>query len=212
MHLRQRLHLWADELRAIANEGLRWGAKDAYAQRRFQRIIRVAAEMVASQESSDADHLEQLYQADLSHQAPYPVGDAAIFNGAGAILLIQRKDNGLWAMPGGFFEVGETAAEGTCREALEETGLHVEPVTLCGVYDSRLCGTQSTAHLYQFVFLCRPRDEFVQPVVTEETLGVCWFAQDSLPPLDPGHAARIADAFECWRGQIPGAIFDPFTS
>ncbi len=168
--------------------------------------------MAASQESGDADHLEQLYQADLSHIAPYPVGDAAIFDASGHILLIQRKDNGLWAMPGGFFEVGETPAEGTCREAYEETGLHVEPVTLCGVYDSRLCGTQSTTHLYQFVFLCHPCDASVQPVVTEETLGVGWFPQDTLPPLDPGHGGRIADACRCWRGETLVALFDPLVS
>ena len=36
--------------------------------------------------------------------------------------------------------------------------LAVEPLALVGVYDSRLCGTRTRAHLYQFVFLCRPRD------------------------------------------------------
>ena len=39
------------------------------------------------------------------------------------ILLIQRRDSGLWAMPGGFLEPGETLYEGAIRELLEETGI-----------------------------------------------------------------------------------------
>ena len=31
------------------------------------------------------------------------------------LLLIQRRDNGLWALPGGFVEVGETLAEAAAR-------------------------------------------------------------------------------------------------
>ena len=58
----------------------------------------------------NADTIERLYRGDMTHLAPYPCGDAAIFNARGEILLIQRKDDQLWAMPGGGFEVGETPA------------------------------------------------------------------------------------------------------
>jgi hypothetical protein len=77
-----------------------------------------------------------------------------------------------------------------------------------GVYDSRLCGTRSNAHLYQFVFLCHPREPDARPALSNETLDVGWYAQDALPPLSPGHAVRIADAFCCWRGELSGAVFD----
>src|SRR3712207_4248329 len=110
MDLSQRLRLWADELRAIANEGLHWSTDDPYQTHRFQRVLRIAAEVFAAQDTRDADTVEQIYHADLTHFAPYPVGDAAIINEAGQILLIQRKDDRLWAMPGGGFEVGETPA------------------------------------------------------------------------------------------------------
>lgn len=74
----------------------------------------------------------------------------------GQILLIQRADNGKWAMPGGAFEVGETPAEGVVRETLEETGVPCRAMSLVGVFDSRFCGTTSRHHLYHFVFLCEP--------------------------------------------------------
>lgn len=143
----QQLRLWADELRAIANEGLHWEGNNSYNARRCRRILRIAAEMFATQDTRPVDDVERQYHADLGHVAPYPVGDAAVFDAAGRILLIRRLDNGLWAMPGGAFEVGETPAEGACREAWEETGIEVEPVALSGVYDSRLCSNLTPYHL-----------------------------------------------------------------
>ena len=113
----QRLHLWADELRSIANEGLHWMADNYYEVQRYHRILRIAAAIFATQDVRDVETIERLYHEDLSHFTPYVAGDAAIFDHEYRILLIQRKDNGLWAMPGGDFEVGETPAEGACREA-----------------------------------------------------------------------------------------------
>jgi len=207
-NLAQRLRLWADELRAIANEGLHWDRENPYNLRRYERIRRIAAELFATQDARDGDAIEQIFSADPWHLAPYPCGDAAIFNMRAEILLIQRADDQLWAMPGGAFEVGETPSEATCREAWEETGVEVEPLALVGVYDSRLCGTKSRAHLYQFVFLCRLRDPDAQPIVSNETLDVRWYAEAALPALSPGHAHRIADAFHSWRGERREAVFD----
>ena len=206
--LGQRLRLWADELRAIANEGLLWDRENPYNVRRFERVRRIAAELFATQDSRGGDLIEQIFSADPWHLAPYPCGDAAVFNARGEILLIQRADDQLWAMPGGAFEVGETPAEGACREAWEETGLEVEPLALVGVYDSRLCGARSRAQLYQFVFLCRPRDPAAQPTVSNETLDVCWYAEAAVPALSPGHATKITDAFRYWRGERREALFD----
>jgi|GEM_PF-246491 len=212
MEFSQRVRLWADELHAIANEGLHWLPDDPYSVRRYQRVQRIAAEMFAAQDTRDANEIERIYNGDLTHVAPYPCGDAAIINDDGAILLIQRKDDQLWAMPGGGFEVGEAPAEGVEREAWEETGIVVEAVSLIGVYDSRLCGTRSNAQLYQFVFLCRPKHAHAEPSISNETLAVDWYAEAELPPLSPGHQQRIADAFRYWRGELEQAVFDKPTS
>lgn len=52
------------------------------------------------------------------------------------ILLVKEKTKtGFhWALPAGKLEVGETLFEGAIREAKEETGLDVRPVSLVGVY------------------------------------------------------------------------------
>ena len=207
MDLSQQLRLWADELHAIANEGLRWSDGDTYDTRRYERISRIASAIYAAQSDEAASLIEQVYDGDTEHTSPELGGDAAIFNEHGEILLIQRSDDGLWAMPGGALEVGETPAEGTCREAWEETGIAVRPVLLVGAYDSRRVGSQTRRHMIQFVFLCQPLEAESQAIITEETLAARWFAEDDLPALSPGHAVRICDAFRAWKGQRVEAAF-----
>src|SRR5260221_1051116 len=52
------------------------------------------------------------------------------------VLLIRRADNGLWAVPGGYMEPGESTTEACAREVFEETGLRVTVKRLIGVYST----------------------------------------------------------------------------
>jgi 8-oxo-dGTP diphosphatase len=64
-----------------------------------------------------------------------PCVGAVIKDGQGRLLLIKRGHEpgaGLWSLPGGRIEAGETDAEALVREMLEETGLTVEPGRLIG--------------------------------------------------------------------------------
>lgn len=50
------------------------------------------------------------------------------------ILLQHRTDNGLWGIPGGGMEIGESLEVTARREVFEETGLEVAELTLFGVF------------------------------------------------------------------------------
>lgn len=52
------------------------------------------------------------------------------------ILLTRRTDNGLWCLPGGGIDPGESASEACVREIREETGLNARVTRLIGVYSS----------------------------------------------------------------------------
>lgn len=57
-----------------------------------------------------------------------------IRNESGAVLWVQRTDNGRWNLPGGGVESMEPPWEAAIREAKEETGLDVVLTDLTGVY------------------------------------------------------------------------------
>jgi ADP-ribose pyrophosphatase YjhB (NUDIX family) len=59
---------------------------------------------------------------------------AIVTDWTGRIVLHRRVDNGLWALPGGQVELGESVRAGAVREVLEETGLEVRAEYVVGVY------------------------------------------------------------------------------
>ena len=65
---------------------------------------------------------------------PYLAVSAAIFRN-GRVLIVRRARapaHGLYTLPGGGVELGETLEEAVMREIREETNLDIEPVALAG--------------------------------------------------------------------------------
>jgi 8-oxo-dGTP diphosphatase len=65
---------------------------------------------------------------------PYLAVSAAIFHD-GRVLIVRRARppaNGLYTLPGGGVELGETLEQAVIREIREETALDIEPVALVG--------------------------------------------------------------------------------
>ena len=52
------------------------------------------------------------------------------------VLLLQRSDDGKWAVPGGAMMAGESLSEACQREVFEETGIKVKVNRLLSVYTS----------------------------------------------------------------------------
>ena len=79
---------------------------------------------------------------------------------ADRILVVKRENDpgkGLWSIPGGLLEVGETVQDGVKREIREETGLDVEVVELLDVIDNitRDVAGRVCFHYVLIDFLCR---------------------------------------------------------
>ena len=77
------------------------------------------------------------YYDDPAAPAPnalVPAASAIVTNAEGDILLHLRSDNGLWALPGGAMQLGESIVTAVVREVKEETGLDIEIVRLVGIY------------------------------------------------------------------------------
>ncbi|MFE2559825.1 NUDIX domain-containing protein [Streptomyces sp. NPDC059352] len=59
---------------------------------------------------------------------------AVVTDEHGRVLLQRRRDNDLWALPGGAMEMGDSLPGTAVREVKEETGLDVEITGLVGTY------------------------------------------------------------------------------
>ncbi|ALC87840.1 DNA mismatch repair protein MutT [Bacillus sp. FJAT-22090] len=81
-------------------------------------------------------YIEELRKT-VGNQPLILVGVAvAVINEQGEFLLQKRQD-GLWGVPGGFIELGESTEEAGRREVLEETGLEVGKLDLVGVFSGK---------------------------------------------------------------------------
>ena len=86
----------------------------------------------------------------------------AIVQDKGAILLVRRDREparGMWSLPGGKVEHGESLREALVREVREETGVDVDVDGLIGVAE-RIIRDDDGAIAYHYVILdyvCSPR-------------------------------------------------------
>ena len=109
-----------------------------------------------------------------------------VTNEAGELLLIQRHDIRTFDVPGGGLDANELPTEAAVRETFEETGLHVRPSQLIGLYH---WPNEPNAYL-SFYFRCELLGGELRP--SEETPNVAFFALDALPGrILPLHRQRI---------------------
>jgi ADP-ribose pyrophosphatase YjhB (NUDIX family) len=215
VNLKQELYLIADEIRGAATLS-KYFADNVYESERAARLMELAAKVAALAEgdpsAEQTDHIKAQFEADgLSHMSPVNSVEAVIFNPKEELLLIQRKDNGKWALPGGLAEIGHTLPESALRELWEEAGVRGHVERLLGLFDARLWGTFTKFHLLHFVFQVTCDDFTPTPGI--ECLDARYFPLDKLPLADQmhgGHAKRIPVAIEMWR--TGETYFDPADS
>jgi 8-oxo-dGTP pyrophosphatase MutT (NUDIX family) len=124
---------------------------------------------------------------------------AVIFDAAHEkILLTRRQDNGLWCLPGGRMEPGETAAEAVEREVFEETGLRVRALRLIGIYTSPdFVVAYADGNRHQLVAMSfEAKITGGEMGLSDETTEVGFFAPEQIKamPIVSHHWQRIEDA------------------
>ncbi|CDN15603.1 MAG: NUDIX hydrolase [Richelia sp.] len=106
----------------------------------------------------------------------------------GRIVLIRRRDNGLWGLPGGMIDWGEDIPTSVERELKEETGLELVKIRrLVGVYSSP--DRDPRIHSICVVVEAEVKGE-MEVQDTLEVMGIQAFTTDSLPPGKMSHDHR----------------------
>ncbi|RZT84605.1 ADP-ribose pyrophosphatase YjhB (NUDIX family) [Pseudonocardia sediminis] len=118
----------------------------------------------------------------------------------GRVLMIQRTDNGRWALPGGGQELGESVREAAIRETREETGIDVEVTGVVGIYsDPRHVIAYDDGEVRQEFALClSARPTGGVPTPSDESHQVRWVPTDELDQLDAAESTlrRIRHAVD----------------
>src|SRR5690349_8999189 len=105
------LLLLAQRLQAIAQSGLTY-ATIPYDIERYEEIRQLSVRLL--QELTDEPHekILRVFASETGYQTPKVDVRAALFRDAEEILLVQeRVDDGRWALPGGWADVGYTPGE-----------------------------------------------------------------------------------------------------
>ncbi len=201
----EELYQIADELRAIANLGLNY-SKNEYDLDRYERILSASARLIGAIEHRSSEEVLEQFQDNMFHVSPLAGAEAAVLHD-NQLLLVRRQDNGLWAIPGGLTDVGETLAEAAQRELWEETQIRGHVTKLIGIFDSRKWKSRTKAQLYHAVFLVECENP--SPSTSSETTDVRFFSEDRLPSLSPGHHLRVPFVLNLLREEKSIPYFDP---
>jgi ADP-ribose pyrophosphatase YjhB (NUDIX family) len=201
----QALEEIARELRAIAAFGLNF-SDNPYDEERYQAVLAASARLQAILHGGEEEAILQAYRDNAFALSAMPSAEVVVLD-QGKILLVRRKDDGLWALPGGITDPGETLAESALRELWEETGMRGRVSGLLGIFDSRLWESAKRIHFYHVVFAIDALDARLQP--GDDVFDAAYFEEDNLPLLSPGHHRRVPYVFKQLRGEVPIPYFDP---
>jgi 8-oxo-dGTP diphosphatase len=133
-------------------------------------------------------------------QRPFLAVSAAIVRD-GKFLVVRRARppaHGVFTLPGGVVELGETLEQAVTREVREETGMAIEPVALAGFRETVVRDGDDRVERH-FVILCfAARWQAGEPVLNEELSEAHWIEPAELAGLTttPGLAEIVAAAFE----------------
>ena len=104
---------------------------------------------------------------------------------AGRVLLVRKRGgpfDGLWGVPGGKIELGETRSEAAHREVAEETGLEIELGDPIWIGEAIGPGEVPAWHFTLVDFLARPTGGTLRPA--DDASEARWCTLDEMRALD----------------------------
>jgi ADP-ribose pyrophosphatase YjhB (NUDIX family) len=198
---------WARRLNALAQTGLTF-AENPYDIERYRAIQTIAAEIIAQGKGEDVGRVLDLLSSDAGYATPKVDVRGVVFR-EGKILLVQEQSDGLWALPGGWADVGDSSADSVVREIREESGFQTRATKLLALLDRNRHGhPPHVNHIYKIFIRC----EIIggSPATSHEIQDVGFFAEDAIPELSLTRnvPTQIARMFEHYRQPELHADFD----
>ncbi len=183
----------ARALQSIAQAGLTY-AQDPFDRERYEQIRTVAAEIAASGTDAPIETIRGFFASERGYPTPKLDVRAAVIV-KNRILLVQERDDGGWTMPGGWADIGESAAESVIRETWEEAGIEVRATKLIALFERERHGHPVHPEFsHKAFFACEQVGDAAtqpEPGAGPEIAGAGFFERSDLPPLS---LARVTPA------------------
>ncbi len=200
---------WAKRLQALASTGLYFTDAE-HDRERYAEVAEIANAMLAGLGDVPIDRIAELVP-DFAQGYATPLIDVrgAVFSG-NQILLVRERADGFWTMPGGYADVGLSAAQNVEKEISEEAGLEVKARRLyCVRHKAKHAYRPDIRDFYKMFFICESLGE-APPVPGIETTEVAYFDTDALPELSRGRtiAADVAEAVAHRDDPRRSVVFD----
>ncbi|MEP7053044.1 MAG: NUDIX hydrolase [Pseudomonadota bacterium] len=179
---------WVQRLQTITQAGLTY-SRDPYDRQRYEQLQELAAEIAASIAPATTDPWLEIIRAEKGYATP-KMDVRAVVEQEGKLLFMREAQDGLWSLPGGWADIGESPSQIAEREVLEETGFEVKAVKLLALFDkARHDHPHEFWYCYKLFVRCELRGG--APTRSIETLDVAFFGPNELPPLS---TPRVTEA------------------
>ncbi len=187
----------AKRLQALALNGMAF-TQCEYDRERYEEISRIAMTMLSELGQVPLTRIQGLVgPMEKGYVTPKVEVRGALIEDD-KILLIHEKQDGLWTLPGGYADIGLSAAENVEKEVLEEAGIQVKARYLYALrHKAKWDFDADTRDFYKLYFLCE-RDNCDPVKAGHEAIDARFFARDELPQLSTGRVLP-RDLFDAWE-------------
>jgi ADP-ribose pyrophosphatase YjhB (NUDIX family) len=152
-------------------------------------------------------HDTRVPHGDREYVTPKVAVATISFNDSGEVLLVKRSEN-LWALPGGYADVGLDVVQNAEKEALEETGMEVAVKSLVGIYDSNKGDFPAIGRqVYTLVFYAELIGGKLAPDPSE-VMAAAFFGLGALPRTPLVTLSQIEQGFLLFQGHVLPAVID----
>lgn len=119
---------------------------------------------------------------------------ASIVERDGRFLLVEEQVGGRLVLnqPAGHLDAGESLIEAAARETLEETGFHVEPWALVGVYQL----DQRQRHFVRFAFAARVTGHEPERELDVGIVRALWLEREQIAACDNLRSSLVLRAVD----------------
>jgi len=189
---------WTRRIAAIAQNGLAY-SEGVFDRERYLELRRIAAEMMGAYGDASPERIVQLFERQAGYAPPKVDVRGVVFR-EGRILLVRERDDGRWALPGGWVDAGESPRQAVEKEIREESGYETRAVKLLAVHDRDRHGSPPLPWaVYRLMIRCELLGG--EATTSIETEGVEFFSENELPALSEGRGTpgEIRRMFEHLR-------------